>query len=67
MSRDTDTILEQVATSALRGVVMGFREMAAIHGGDTTLSLDDIIEVLQATVDDGIKWAASANLHSVKV
>jgi hypothetical protein len=66
MSRDTDRILAQLATSALEGVIEGFQETAALYGGDWKLSLDDLIEVLQAVVDSGVT-SPGRHLHSVKV
>jgi hypothetical protein len=66
MSVDTDRILEQLATSALEGVIEGLKETAATYGGDTKLSLDDVIEMLQAVVDDGLT-SPGPHLHSVKV
>jgi hypothetical protein len=62
---NTDVILTQLATSALQGVIEGLRESAAIYGGDTTLTLDDVIELLQACVDNGLT-PPDRHLHSVK-
>lgn len=63
MSRDT--ILTQLAESALRGVVDGLEECAAIYGRDRTLTLGTVIELLTAVLDEGIT-SPGQHLHSVK-